>query len=44
MDWYTVVKRHYDAGRYDNADVMKFVTAGKITMDQYEEITTPQGV
>ncbi|WP_084134485.1 XkdX family protein [Paenibacillus harenae] len=39
MDWFTIVKRHYDAGRYLNSDVMKFVTAGKITNEQYTEIT-----
>ncbi|WP_373233316.1 XkdX family protein [Cohnella sp.] len=39
MDWYATVKRHYDAGRYNNADVAKFVVAGKITTHQYETIT-----
>ncbi|XID95786.1 XkdX family protein [Paenibacillaceae bacterium WGS1546] len=39
MDWYATIKRHYDAGRYSNADVSKFVLAGKITGAQYETIT-----
>jgi len=39
LDWFTIVKRHYDAGRYDVADVAVFVRAGKITPEQYEQIT-----
>jgi uncharacterized XkdX family phage protein len=39
MDWYTIVKRHYDAGRYDADDVAVFLHAGKITPEQYEQIT-----
>ncbi|OXS53290.1 hypothetical protein B1A99_29950 [Cohnella sp. CIP 111063] len=39
MDWYAILKRHYDAGRYDEADVRKFVAAGKINEEQYEAIT-----
>jgi len=39
VDWYVIVKRHYDAGRYTESDVGKFVVAGKITAQQYEEIT-----
>ncbi|WP_127531184.1 XkdX family protein [Paenibacillus kobensis] len=39
MDWYVIVKRHFDAGRYRAVDVGKFVIAGKITSDQYEEVT-----
>jgi len=39
VDWFTIVKRHYDAGRYDAADVAVFVRAGKITAQQYEQIT-----
>lgn len=39
MDWFTIIKRHYDAGRYDNAAVAVFVAAGKITEAQYQEIT-----
>lgn len=39
MDWYTTVKRHFDAKRYSPSDVAKFVVAGKITEDQFAEIT-----
>jgi len=39
LDWYTIVKRHYDAGRYSKEDVAVFVRAGKITPAQYEQIT-----
>ncbi|MEC0169929.1 XkdX family protein [Paenibacillus graminis] len=40
MDWYAVVKRHYDAGRYTVEQVEVFVTAKKITDKQAKEITT----
>lgn len=36
---FAIVKRYYDRGIYDNADVAKFVKAGKITADEYKEIT-----
>lgn len=39
MDWYTTVKRHYDTGRYNNANVATFVTGGKITPEQYQTVT-----
>ena len=39
MDWFTIVKRYYDRGFYDNEDVAVFVAAGKITAEQYETIT-----
>jgi uncharacterized XkdX family phage protein len=39
VDWFSIVKRHYDAGRYDADDVAVFVTAGKITPEQYQTIT-----
>ncbi|WEK53310.1 MAG: XkdX family protein [Candidatus Cohnella colombiensis] len=39
MDWYATVKRHYDASRYNNANVATFVVAGKITPEQYKTIT-----
>lgn len=39
MNWFQVVKRHYDAGRYDEEAVAVFVQAGKITAEQYEDIT-----
>lgn len=38
MDWFTLVKRYYDNGRYTNDNVAVFVQAGKITSVQYEEI------
>jgi len=39
VDWYAIVKRHYDAGRYTDEQVAVFVAAGKITPSQYQEIT-----
>jgi len=39
LDWHAVVKRHYDAGRYTAEQVAVFVQAGKITPEQYEQIT-----
>lgn len=36
---YNAVKRFYDKGYYDAADVAKFVKAYKITADEYELIT-----
>jgi uncharacterized XkdX family phage protein len=39
MDWYTIVKRHFDAGRYTPEQVAVFVAAGKITPAQYQTIT-----
>lgn len=36
---YKVVKRFYDSGRYTNEDVAVFVAAGKITAEEYKEIT-----
>lgn len=39
MNWYTIVKRHYDAGRYSIEHVAVFVQAGKITPEQYEDLT-----
>lgn len=35
---FKIVKRYYDKGIYTKDDVMKFVMAGKITEEQYEEI------
>jgi len=39
MDWFATVKRHYDAGRYNNDNVAVFVVGNKITPQQYEVIT-----
>lgn len=36
---FAIVKRYYDRGIYDNADVAKFVKAGRLTADEYKEIT-----
>lgn len=36
---FRIVKRYYDKGIYSNADVAVFVRAGKITSEQYQEIT-----
>lgn len=36
---YKIVKRYYDRGYYSKDDVAKFVLAGKITDDEYEQIT-----
>ncbi|WP_083205450.1 XkdX family protein [Bacillus sp. FJAT-27264] len=38
MDWYALVKRHYDADRYNAADVQVFVDAKKITAEQAAKI------
>lgn len=37
--YYKTVKRYYDKGIYDNDDVAVFVRAGKITEEEYKEIT-----
>lgn len=44
MNWFDMVKRYYDAGAYNNDPtsdmyVGKFVANGKITEEQYTEIT-----
>jgi uncharacterized XkdX family phage protein len=39
MDWFSIVKRHYDAGRYTKPQVAKFVVAGYITEAEYTMIT-----
>lgn len=36
---YNLVKRFFDKGLYSNDNVKTFVRAGKITADQYQEIT-----
>ena len=36
---YKIVKRYYDRGIYTNEDVAVFVKAGKLTADEYKEIT-----
>lgn len=39
MDWFTLVKRYYDNGRYSKENVAVFVQANKLTSTQYETIT-----
>lgn len=36
---YKVVKRYFDRGIYSKEDVKTFVVAGKLTKEQYKEIT-----
>lgn len=36
---YKIVKRYYDKGIYSAEDVAKFVKAGKITPEEYKDIT-----
>lgn len=39
MNWYEKIKRYYDLGKYTNEQVKVFVIGGKISPEQYEEIT-----
>jgi uncharacterized XkdX family phage protein len=39
MDWFGIVKRHYDAKRYNDEQVAVFVVGTKITTAQYQQIT-----
>lgn len=36
---FNIVKRYYDRGIYGESDVAKFVKAGRLTPDEYEQIT-----
>lgn len=36
---FKIVKRYYDKGYYSKEDVATFVRVGKITAEQYEQIT-----
>lgn len=36
---FTIVKRYYNRGIYDDNDVATFVKAGRLTKDEYKEIT-----
>lgn len=36
---FNIVKRYYDRGIYDKDDVAKFVKAGRLTAEEYKEIT-----
>lgn len=39
MNWFEKIKKYYDKGIYSDEDVRIFVTAGKITEEQFKEIT-----
>nr|DAU66760.1 MAG TPA: hypothetical protein [Caudoviricetes sp.] len=39
---FEIVKRYYDKGIYSKDDVKKFVKAGKLTEEEYQEITGEQ--
>ena len=39
MNWFLTAKRYYDMGFYTKEQVKVFVAAGKITEEQYKEIT-----
>lgn len=39
MDWFKTVSDFYKSGFYTDEQVKVFVAKGKITSDQYEEIT-----
>ena len=36
---FKIIKRYYDRGIYSKENVAVFVTSGKITAEQYKEIT-----
>lgn len=36
---FKIVKRYFDKGIYSKEDVSVFVTAGKITTEEYKDIT-----
>lgn len=40
MDYYALVKNYYGKGYYTKEQVGVFVERGKITAEQYEEITS----
>lgn len=39
MDWFTTVQTYYKAGYYTIDQVKVFVAKGKITADQFQQIT-----
>ena len=39
FSWFDAIKRYYDMGVYDKADVAAFVIKGRITAEQYKLIT-----
>ncbi|KEF40109.1 phage uncharacterized protein, XkdX family [Schinkia azotoformans MEV2011] len=40
LDYFTIAKRYYDLGIYGKEEVATFVQYGKITEEQYQEITS----
>ena len=39
---FKIIKRYYDKGVYTKENIATFVKAGKITAEQYQEITGEQ--
>lgn len=39
MDWFKICSDYYKAGFYSTASLKIFVVKGKITVEQYKEIT-----
>ncbi|WP_343101926.1 XkdX family protein [Romboutsia sp. MSSM.1001216sp_RTP31141st1_G3_RTP31141_220114] len=39
MDWFEKINRYYGKGKYTKEEVKVFVISGKITEDEYKEIT-----
>lgn len=39
MRYFDIVKKYYNLGFYNEADVRKFVVTKKITEEEYEKIT-----
>lgn len=39
INWFQRVSEGYTFGYYDNVDVATFVLKGRITVEQYEQIT-----
>ncbi|WP_195940970.1 XkdX family protein [Romboutsia sp. 1001713B170131_170501_G6] len=39
IDWFEKVKRYYDKKKYTKEEVKMFVISGKITEEEYKEIT-----
>ena len=39
---FVIVKRYYDKQYYSKEDVAKFVVAGKLTAEEYQQITSEE--
>ena len=39
MNWFRIVKRYYDMGKYTNEQMKVFVRGEKITEEEYKQIT-----